>query len=210
MKLKIAGLLVTFVAGMALAAYLSAKFADGPARFVHVDPVPRPYLIERTELKPKERVVIKECVPIEVVEKATDPTHSEKKWLKNDPDAITGQSKGNNSESQMFPLYLGDLEIGPAPYGGTLEARLEEGESGAGKLAGTFTPHPKPKWELLLKERWVEGAIGMGAVHGLMGELEVYQGIVRYRRVEVGTRLEAVAAAKGSDVRWLVTGRVRF
>lgn len=171
------------VAALALSGYFLVQ-AYAPK----ADPIelPKTYVVYRDKIRETERVVVKPCVPLEVI--------------------VPKDGTNVPNSGTMFPLNLGSLTIQPMPYGGRVNAGLEEHE-GAGRLFGTVTPNPRPRFEWL-GHADAEVGLGMAYHGGLKTKGSLSYELFRYNRMSLGLAVEGEASEHdGSDVTALVKAR---
>ena len=179
------------MAALAVCGYMLWKVYFPEKGRVHIDPLERPYIVYRDLPTEHERVVVKQCVPIEVIERV--PVPGETIYV-----PIPGTDVPN--PGTLFPLYLGSLTIDKLPYGGKMEASLVEGSTGAGKLEGRVVPNQRPRFEWLWGLRAGAGA-GYGAVGGPAVGASLGSNLFRYKDLTLSARLEGLAQREGSDLR---------
>lgn len=150
---------------------------------------PKTYVVYRDRVHETEKVVVKNCVPIEVV--------------------VPKEGTVVPNSGSMFPLNLGSLTVQPLPYGGEVVAGLEEHE-GAGRLFGTVVPNARPRFEWLGTLDASLGA-GMALRGGIVTQGSLALDLFRWNRMTLGLLVEGRATEKeGSDLQALLNARFRL
>lgn len=169
---------------------LGLKLSGGPKRYLTVTAWPRPYVVERMQVRKGERVVVEKCVDLEVVKP------------KDEQPAPT--------DGRVLPLNLGRFEIEPAEWGAEAEVTLEDRGDGVRRPKVVVTPNRPPlfRWG---GERSLGGGIGQGT-DGLLFEGDVRATLFQLPRWRLFVESEARVLSQpgGLDPQVLVKLRWRF